>query len=273
MIFDEKFAEYARRWVALHPGLTADQVEERYNEIMQAWLTAPATWLDGATPESYFRRYDDPKDLIKLLEEYDKRSMDLPEPLYARIVELGEGCVPKLMKIAENEERGDAPARFPRSPCCATSAAPRPRDLYVELIARSKDGDAELCNMAAECAGRPVRPRRCRRTARALRRGGRRGAADDPRRLQPIPPRRSRVTDLCLKRLREDPASRALVSGLLGQIGDPRAVEPLRELLGSADLDYFTYREVRFAIEELGEDAGPERDFTGDPDYEALRNL
>ena len=108
MIFDEKFAEYARRWVALHPGLTADQVEERYNEIMQAWLTAPATWLDGATPESYFRRYDDPKDLIKLLEEYDKRSMDLPEPLYARIVELGEGCVPKLMKIAENEERGDA---------------------------------------------------------------------------------------------------------------------------------------------------------------------
>ena len=81
------------------------------------------------------------------------------------------------------------------------------------------------------------------------------------------------MTDLCLKRLREDPASRALVSGLLGQIGDPRAVEPLRELLGSADLDYFTYREVRFAIEELGEDAGPERDFTGDPDYEALRNL
>ena len=62
-------------------------------------------------------------------------------------------------------------------------------------------------------------------------------------------------------------------AALLGQLGDPRAVEPLRAQLDSADLNYFTYREIRFAIEELGEDAGPERDFSGDPDYEALRNL
>ena len=62
------------------------------------------------------------------------------------------------------------------------------------------------------------------------------------------------------------------VGAVLGEIGDPSAIGPLREMLESAELSYGAYLEIRNAIEMLGEDAGPERDFTGDPDYEALRN-
>ena len=32
--FDAKFFEFARKWVAAHPGLTEQQVEDSYNRIM-----------------------------------------------------------------------------------------------------------------------------------------------------------------------------------------------------------------------------------------------
>ena len=40
-----------------------------------------------------------------------------------------------------------------------------------------------------------------------------------------------------------------------------------------AHLTYFDYIEIRNAIEELGGDAGEERTFYGDPDFEAMRNI
>lgn len=52
-----------------------------------------------------------------------------------------------------------------------------------------------------------------------------------------------------------------------------RGIDPLRALLAQSDLSYFEYMEIRNAIEELGGDAGPEREFYGDPDYEYMRNL
>ena len=67
--FDSKFFDYARTWMALHPGLKENEVEQKYNEMMLSWLNAPAQWLNGEKPGEYFNRYSDPKDLIKLMEE------------------------------------------------------------------------------------------------------------------------------------------------------------------------------------------------------------
>ena len=101
--FDAKFYDYARTWMAMHPGLTERQVEDSYNEIMLNFLNAPAKWLDGEKPGEYFLRYSAPKDLFKLLEEYDKRDIGLPEPLYSRVVSVGQPCVAGLMRmVAEN---------------------------------------------------------------------------------------------------------------------------------------------------------------------------
>lgn len=106
--FDSKFFEYAQTWMALHPTMTEKQVEESYNEIMLNFLNAPAKWLGGETPGTYFNRYDQPKDLVKLLEEYDKRDIGLPEPLYTRIVALGETCAEALTRIAANTDRPES---------------------------------------------------------------------------------------------------------------------------------------------------------------------
>ena len=48
--FDEKFYDYVRTWMALHPGLNERQIEESYNEMMTSWLNATATWLNGEKP-------------------------------------------------------------------------------------------------------------------------------------------------------------------------------------------------------------------------------
>jgi len=106
--FDAKFFDYARTWMAMHPGMTEKQVEESYNEIMLNWLNAPAKWLDGEKPGEYFLRYSEPRDLIKLLEEYNKRDIGLPEPLYSRVVSVGQPCVPGLMRIVSDVDRSES---------------------------------------------------------------------------------------------------------------------------------------------------------------------
>ena len=70
-----------------------------------------------------------------------------------------------------------------------------------------------------------------------------------------------------------DPEHRALYASYLAKLGDERALEPLRAMLGMYDIDYLDYLELRNAVEALGGDPGEERSFYGDPTFEALRNL
>ena len=74
-------------------------------------------------------------------------------------------------------------------------------------------------------------------------------------------------------KLKNDPEQRALWASCLNKLGDERAIGPLMEMLGLFDLKYLDYIELRDAVEALGGDAGEDRSFYGDPDFEALRNL
>ena len=146
--FDAKFFDYARTWMAMHPGMTEKQVEDSYNEIMLNFLNAPAKWLDGEKPGEYFLRYSAPKDLFKLLEEYDKRDIGLPEPLYSRVVSVGQPCVAGLMRMASN---GDNPESLRATALALLRdiGSDDALDLYVDLACRGGEGD-ELGEMAAD---------------------------------------------------------------------------------------------------------------------------
>ena len=82
-----------------------------------------------------------------------------------------------------------------------------------------------------------------------------------------------RIFTYLVQKLRNDPEQRAMNAALLEKLGDERAIEPLKQMLTLFDLTYFDYLALRDAVESLGGDAGEERTFYGDPDYEALRNL
>lgn len=268
--FDEKFYDYARTWVALHPGLTERQIEESYNEMMLNWLNAPAQWLNGEKPGEYFNRYSDPKDLIKLLEAYDKRDFGLPEPLYSRIVAVGGPCVEALMRIAGDRDRPDS-LRGTAIALLRDIGTDAPRELFIDMVCRCRDSEDEPGNLAAE----------------ALKEGN--GSVVGPllERYEGAPeyarglildicagfPGDERVLEYLVDGLRNRPESRGLYAALLGKLGDGRAIEALTPFLSAQDINYLDYIEVRNAIEDLGGDPGEPRDFYGDPHFEAMRNL
>lgn len=267
--FDAKFFEYAQTWMALHPGLTEKQVEESYNEIMLNFLNAPAKWLDGQKPGEYFQRYDTAKDLMKLVEEYDKRDIGLPEPLYTRIVSLGETCAEQLTRIAANPDKPES-LRASAIAMLRDIGTDAPRALFVDLASRCKEPN-ELSEMASDIL--------C--------------ASDDSvvdellERYDSAPeyaqmlildiccnfPGNAKVFDHCLDKLRNRPEERAYYASLLGKLGDSRAIDTLQSFLTLTDLTYFDYIELRNAIEALGGEVTDERTFYGDPDYEAMRNV
>ena len=267
--FDAKFFDYARTWMAMHPGLTEDQIEAKYNEMMLSWLNAPAQWLNGEKPGMYFNRYSDPKDLLKLLEEYNKRNYGLPEPLYSRIVAVGSSCAPGLVRIAMNRDKPEA-LRATAMALLKDIDTAVPIDLYLDMVANSrepnelsemaadvlKEGDASVVDLLmdryddASEYGQKLTLDIC-----ANHRGN------------------QRVLELIVERLLRCAGERDYYAALLEHMGDPAAIEPLKRALQLTELDYLEYLAIRNAIEGLGGEAGEEREFNGDPNYEALRNI
>jgi len=73
------------------------------------------------------------------------------------------------------------------------------------------------------------------------------------------------------ERLYNDTERRAFYANIAGKFGDESLLEPLEKLVRLSDMEYFDYIEIVNAIDALGGDPGPVREFYGDPDYEALR--
>lgn len=267
--FDAKFFDYARSWIALHPGLKEDEIEGKYNEMMLSWLNAPAQWLNGEKPGEYFLRYTDPKDLMKLLEEYHKRGIGLPEPLYSRIVALGRECAPKLVRIASDGDRPE-PLRATAIALLRDIDVAVPIDLYVDLVADSREA-GDLSEMAAdvlkECDAAVVDVLLDRYdTATEY---GRKLILD----ICADHPGDPRVLKLLADRLLTCAGERDYYAALLEHLGDPAAVQALKQAERLSELEYLEYIAIRNAIEALGGDPGEEREFNGDPGYEALRNM
>ena len=267
--FDEKFYDYVRTWMAMHPNMTEKQVEGSYNEILLNWLNAPAKWLDGEKPGEYFLRYSEPKDLIKLLEEYDKRDIGLPEPLYSRVVSVGEPCVAPLMRVVRNADNPES-LRATALAILRDIGSDAIRPMLIELVIQSEEPD-EISEMALEelsAGDASVVDTLMERfdTAGAY---GKMAILDICSNFRGD----GRVYDKLVSALRNRPEDRALYAALLGKYGDARAIDELKPFLSMQDIGYLDYIEVRNAIEELGGDAGEERTFYGDPDYEAMRGM
>ena len=267
--FDARFFEFARKWVAAHPGLTEDQVESSYNSMMEEWINTPADWLDGARPATYFDRYTDASELIELMQGYFDKKVNLPEPLYARIVALGDACAPLLRAIVADVDRSEDL----RAEALGMLRDIGDRDADELLIAMVTGAQAqdELSDLAAD-----VLSYRDEATARRLL-DAYPGAPEHAQMLILDVccnfPGDARICDYLLQRLRNQPEQRALNASLLAKLGDQRAMEPLKEMLNLYDLRYLDYIELRDAVEALGGDAGEDRSFYGDPDFEALRKL
>lgn len=267
--FDGKFFEYAREWVAKHPGLTEQQVEDSYNAIMSEWIDRSADWLDGKTPANYFEQFECVEDLIVLLKGYFDCGVNLPEPLYTRLVNMGDEIVAHLIDILRDEKANEAL----RAECMAMLRDMDARsadDYLIEMVCNASESN-ELSDLAAD-----VLSGRDERVASELLNRYESAPAYAQTLILDICvnfPGDDRILQYLLHKLRNEPEQRALYASCLGKLGDPRAIDDIRMLLEMSDLRYVDYIELRDALEALGGEIDRERSFYGDPDFEALRLL
>ena len=265
--FDKKFFEFARKWVVAHPGLTEKQIDESYNRMMEEWLSAPADWLEGVAPMRYFERYTDAGELLELMKGYSAANVNLPEPLYRRIVEMGAACEGGLAEMVADQ--GNAVSlRAEAMGMLQDMDSHAADETLVALVVNAEEGD-ELSEMAADILS-GMDASIVNRLMNAYE-----GASAYAQTLILDVcvnfPGDERVYEKLVWRLKNLPEQRALHASYLAKLGDDRAIETLKEMLGLFDLSYFDYIELRDAVEALGGEVSDERTFYGDPDYEALR--
>ena len=82
-----------------------------------------------------------------------------------------------------------------------------------------------------------------------------------------------RIYELLAERFATRDERRALFASYLAKLGDERAISMLKEAAQSPDINYLDYVEVVNAIETLGGERPPEREFSGDPYYESLKQV
>lgn len=266
--YTKRFSRVAEAWMKQNAGkYKADELEERLPDLYMRWLNTPASWLDGATPAAYFDRFSDAGELLELVGAYCRANIAVPDPLFDRIVALGDESRPVLTAALLD---GDAPEKLrelaggmlveiggtmPLDGCIgliAEEATPEPVKEQAAAILRSAGGAAEQRLLSAmETADEPAR----RVYLDVLL-----DCSTDPR-----------LFDWALYGLRNQPDRRVVYVSYLLRLGDARAIEPMQQMLRMTDLRYVEFMELANAIESLGGEVTVQREFAGDADYEQMR--
>lgn len=271
--FDEHFQQYTAQWVQAHGaeyGNNYDRMEEKMPEVYLQWLNAPADWLDGEAPGTYFAQFDDAAMLVDWLRAYAAQAAPIPDQLMERITDLGEPGEAALLALLMDDAALEE-ARLTAITLLSEMESQQPMAAYIAWIAGRREGGDTRAEMAAEALtamGRCVVPHVL-------------AAADgaSPLGLELFVdvlcnfPGDEGIYALALRMFQRETDKRALYASLLGKLGDARALDALREAMDDPEITYLDYIELRNAIEALGGDAPPERAFDGDPYYESLRRM
>lgn len=260
--FDKQYMLFAAGKLRGREEIKDDELTQALNDAMREWLSTKADYLGGKTPDEYFADMD-AQALVELLVEYCAAKMNVPEPLYGRIS--GESaCIPMLKALTtDGAVCGAARATALRLLCDMNA------DGLSEICAAALLGDEESAETAAEWlkrAGYQIVDMLKRHYDQADS-GGKAAILD----VLACYPGVDATADMLIERLYNDRDRRAMYANMAGRLGDERLLEPLIRLSQLTDMDYFDYKEIVNAIDMLGGDPGAEREFYGDPDYEALR--
>ena len=267
--FDAKLRTYLEKWMRENAGnyRDADEMEMHIQDAFSAFADTRWDWLDDQTPIEYFDGFDDASALVSGLSDYERAGMDAPDMMLSRICALGAEAVDPLIALVRDETASE-PLRTTAINLLTSLEADRAMSDCFDLI----DHQSPLRDVAAELLS-------------AL---GQKAVSGMIARLETAEkdaltiyldllcnfPGPECIYHYTVREFLSNPNDRALYASLLGRLGDPRAIESLARVGAMEDTNYLDYLEIHNAIEMLGGDAGPrERDFSGDPYYESLRQI
>lgn len=270
--FDRAFERYMAEWMKENSEKYKDDmdvIEDMMPDVYLEFLKKPADFLDGVAPQDYFEQFDNADMLVNWLCDYIAQGVPVPDLLLERVTALGDPAEKSLLALVA---RDDLPEETQMTAISLLremeSKAPMQRYIdYIALLEEPSD-KGDLCAEALMSMGESV----VEPILAALSGAGQTGRDIFADVLSNYPGD-ERIYELMIERFVTRDERRALFASYLAKLGDERAIPMLKEAAQSPDINYLDYVEVVNAIEALGGERPPEREFSGDPYYESLRQV
>ena len=270
--FDRAFERYMAGWMKENSEKYKDDmdvIEDMMPDIYLEFLQKPADFLDGVAPQNYFEQFDDAEMLTEWLCQYIREGIPVPDLLLERITELGEKAEKSLLALLGQKDLPEE-TRMTVISLLREMESVEPMETYIKWIAALEEPSdlGDLCAEALLSMGcEVVEP-----VLGALAQAGQAGRdifAD----ILSNYPGDDRIYELLKERFVTRDERRALFASYLAKFGDERAIPMLTQAAQDPDVNYLDYVEIVNAIEALGGERPPEREFAGDPYYESLRRV
>ena len=270
--FDRAFERYMAEWIKENSEKYKDDmdvIEDMMPDVYLEFLKKPADFLDGVAPQDYFEQFDNADMLVNWLCDYIAQGVPVPDLLLERVTALGNPAEKSLLALVA---RYDLPeeAQMTAISLLREMESKAPMQRYIDYIASLEEPSdkGDLCAEALMSMGESV-VEPILATLSGAGQTGRDIFAD----VLSNYPGDERIYELMIERFVTRDERRALFASYLAKLGDERAIPMLKEAAQSPDINYLDYVEVVNAIEALGGERPPEREFSGDPYYESLRQV
>ena len=270
--FDRAFERYMAEWIKENSEKYKDDmdvIEDMMPDVYLEFLKKPADFLDGVAPQDYFEQFDNADMLVNWLCDYIAQGVPVPDLLLERVTALGNPAEKSLLALVARDDLPEE-TQMTAISLLREMESKAPMQRYIDYIASlEKPSDkGDLCAEALMSMGESV-VEPILATLSGAGQTGRDIFAD----VLSNYPGDERIYELMIERFVTRDERRALFASYLAKLGDERAIPMLKEAAQSPDINYLDYVEVVNAIEALGGERPPEREFSGDPYYESLRQV
>ncbi len=270
--FDRAFERYMAEWIKENSEKYKDDmdvIEDMMPDVYLEFLKKPADFLDGVAPQDYFEQFDNADMLVNWLCDYIAQGVPVPDLLLERVTALGNPAEKSLLALVARDDLPEE-TQMTAISLLREMESKTPMQRYIDYIASLEEPSdkGDLCAEALMSMGESV-VEPILATLSGAGQTGRDIFAD----VLSNYPGDERIYELMIERFVTRDERRALFASYLAKLGDERAIPMLKEAAQSPDINYLDYVEVVNAIEALGGERPPEREFSGDPYYESLRQV
>ena len=270
--FDRAFERYMAEWIKENSEKYKDDmdvIEDMMPDVYLEFLKKPADFLDGVAPQDYFEQFDNADMLVNWLCDYIAQGVPVPDLLLERVTALGNPAEKSLLALIARDDLSEE-TQMTAISLLREMESKAPMQRYIDFIASLEEPSdkGDLCAEALMSMGESV----VEPILAALSGAGQTGRDIFADVLSNYPGD-ERIYELMIERFVTRDERRALFASYLAKLGDERAIPMLKEAAQSPDINYLDYVEVVNAIEALGGERPPEREFSGDPYYESLRQV
>ena len=270
--FDRAFERYMAEWMKENSEKykeDMDVIEDMMPDVYLEFLKKPADFLDGIAPQNYFEQFDNADMLVNWLCDYIAQGVPVPDLLLERVTALGKPAEKSLLALITRDDLPEE-TQMTAISLLREMESKAPMQRYIDYIASLEEPSdkGDLCAESLMSMGESV----VEPILAALSGAGQTGRDIFADVLSNYPGD-ERIYELMIERFVTRDERRALFASYLAKLGDERAIPMLKEAAQSPDINYLDYVEVVNAIEALGGERPPEREFSGDPYYESLRQV